>query len=71
VPEDGERTLPDAASSTSTVPEMPSNPVPATSMRRSPAHAIPSADLRIVGGHGGQIDDYARLQTWLGASSAE
>lgn len=29
------------------------------------AHAIPTADLRIVGGHGDGIDDYAALQASL------
>jgi hypothetical protein len=35
------------------------------------ANAIPSADLKIVGGHGGQIDDYATLQASLTAATAQ
>jgi glyoxylase-like metal-dependent hydrolase (beta-lactamase superfamily II) len=33
-------------------------------------HAIPRADLKIVGGHGGQIDDYADLEAALDPAPA-
>ena len=40
-------------------------PAPADLDASITEHAIPTADLKIVGGHGGEIHDYAALQSNL------
>jgi hypothetical protein len=40
-------------------------PAPADLNASIAEHAIPTADLKIVGGHGGEIHDYADLQSNL------